>query len=240
MVWITRNGIATLKTSLRWAISFALLLALIALPALFSARTHGPRDTKRIALTLDDGPNPPYTEKFLQLFDRERVPATFFFIGRNIEIHRASALTVARSGQEIGNHSYSHRPLAWNSPLEIAEEFDRTDSLIRGLGYLGPIARRAPFGQNWGWLPWVFLLQGRKQWLYDVGPEPADYHRADPGAIAASSVRRARAGSVLLLHDGEGIRIESLEAAARLIPALKAQGYTFVPLSVFDGKASQL
>ncbi len=239
MAWITRNAIAILRTSSPWAISFALLLALATVPALFSARSHGPRGEKRIALTLDDGPNPPYTEKFLQLLQREQVPATFFFIGRNIEIHRATALAVARSGHAIGNHSYSHLSLALVTPWRIAEEFHRTDDLIRGLGYAGPIAIRAPFGQNWGGLPWFFVVGGRRQWLYDVAPEPADYLRADPAVIAASTVRRTQSGSVLLFHDGEGIRIESLEAAARAIGELKAAGFAFVPLAAFDEKASR-
>lgn len=239
MAWITRNAIAISKTSTYWAISFAVLIAGFALPALFSARTHGPRNAKRIALTLDDGPNPPYTEKFLQLLAREQITATFFFIGRNIEIHRATAVAVAQSGHAIGNHSYSHAPLAWAMPWRTAEEFHRTDALIRELGYAGAIPRRAPFGQNWGWLPWFFLFRGERQWLYDVAPDPADYLRADPQSIADSSLHRARAGSVLLLHDGEGIRIESLEAAARLIPKLKARGFEFVSLSAFDERADR-
>ena len=35
----------------------------------------------------------------------------------------------------------------------------------------------------------------------------------------------------LLLHDGEGIRVESLEAAARIIPRLKEKGFRFVTVS---------
>lgn len=193
--------------------------------------THGSREGKRIALTLDDGPNPPYTERFIQLLAREGIPATFFFIGRNIEMHRATALKVVQAGHEIGNHSYSHRHLAWSAWAEVGKEIEHTDRLIRSLGYEDPIPFRAPFGQRFGWLAWWLWAKGRRNFLYDVTPTPPDYFRSSPTAIAESSIRRAQGGSVLLLHDGEGIRIEALEAAARIVPALKAKGFVFTRLS---------
>jgi peptidoglycan/xylan/chitin deacetylase (PgdA/CDA1 family) len=192
---------------------------------------HGARGSLKIALTLDDGPNPPFTEKFLQLLAQEQVPATFFLLGRNIEMHRSTAQKIAASSHEIGNHSYSHSALAWKPWKQITEEIEKTDRLIRGLGYKGPIAFRSPFGEKVGWLAWWLWLHARRCFLYDVAPSPPDYFRRAPASIARSTLERTKGGSVLLFHDGEGIRIESLEAAARVIRELKARGFTFVRLS---------
>jgi peptidoglycan/xylan/chitin deacetylase (PgdA/CDA1 family) len=193
--------------------------------------THGPRDSKTVALTLDDGPNPPYTERFLELLDREKIPATFFVLGRRVEWHPSLLKRIADAGHELGNHGYSHHSLSALPPWRVSEEIRRTDALIRASGYTAAIPFRAPFGERFGVHAWVLLLQGRKNLLYDVGPHPPDYFRADPQSMADSAERRARGGSIILFHDGEGMRTESLEAVARLIPRLKAAGFTFVKLS---------
>ncbi len=228
------SAIETSKKFTRWKIlASAGVLVTVAFLGLTQSmvKTHGDRGKNHIALTLDDGPNPPYTERFLQLLEKEKVPATFFFIGRNIEIHRATALKVLEAGHEIGNHSYTHKRLAWEAWREIENEVSTTDKLIRSLGYTGPIAFRAPFGQRFGLLAFWLLFNGRANTLYDVAPQPPDYFRSSPVAISESSIERTRNGSILLLHDGEGIRIESLEAAARILPALKSKGFRFVRLS---------
>jgi peptidoglycan/xylan/chitin deacetylase (PgdA/CDA1 family) len=224
MASITRKGTAISKISLFSKVSLALLFALAAFA-----------DDKRVALTLDDGPNPPYTEKFLQLLKHENIKATFFFIGRNIQMHRASALSVTNAGHEIGNHSFMHERLSWLGFGRTASEIHETDQQIRSLGYKGPIPFRAPFGERWGLHTWVLWYLGRKNILYDVAPVPPDYFRSEPQAIAESTLARTRPGSILLFHDGEGIRVEALEAAALVIKQLKSQGYRFVTISELLG-----
>ncbi len=223
------NVIAILKRSRFWIL--VLSLAFLGYALVHPNVYRGPRSAKRIALTLDDGPNPPYTSLFLRLLAQEKIPATFFVLGRNIELHRKAALEIVSQGHEIGNHSYSHQPLAWKSPHLIAREISRTDALIRSLGYQGKIPFRAPFGEWFGMHNLTLFWLGRENVLYDVPPEPPDYFRSNPQAMADSAQQRVKPGSIVLFHDGEGIRVESLEATARLIPALKRQGYTFVRVS---------
>lgn len=184
-----------------------------------------------MALTLDDGPNPPYTEMFLRILAQENIPATFFMLGRNIEMYRLSALRVAAGGHEIGNHSFSHTALAFSSPRRTLWEIERTDALIRGLGYEGNVPFRSPYGERFGLHAWILLWLDRGNFLYDVPPIPPDYFRSDPQAMADSAVARAKNGSIFLFHDGEGIRVESLEATAQSVRRLKAAGYEFVRLT---------
>ncbi len=186
---------------------------------------------KLLALTLDDGPNPPFTEHFLRVLGRYGVPATFFFIGRNIEMHRATALKVVQSGNEIGNHSYSHERMRWRSFFSLDHEIARTDFLIRSLGYKGPVHFRAPFGEVSGSLGWWLFLRGRQAIGYSFAPNPPDYLRSNPREIAGQFIRESTPGSILLLHDGEGLRVESLEALNEMIPVLQSKGFTFVRLS---------
>lgn len=65
-------------------------------------------ETKRVALTFDDGPNPEYTEKLLDgLKDRE-VKATFFLLGNQVELYPDIVKRMHEEGHLIGNHSYDH------------------------------------------------------------------------------------------------------------------------------------
>src|SRR5919109_2925929 len=68
---------------------------------------HGRTDTASVALTFDDGPSED-TERILEVLDRYSVQATFFMLGRQIELFPEIARRVFSSGHEIGNHSYSH------------------------------------------------------------------------------------------------------------------------------------
>jgi peptidoglycan-N-acetylglucosamine deacetylase len=146
-------------------------------------------------------------------------------------MHRTSALKVAQSGNEIGNHSYSHGRLRWRSFSTLDHEVVKTDSLVRSLGYEGPLFFRAPFGDSSGLIGWWLLLRGRQNIGYTLSPNPPDYLRRNPREIANQLIRRSEPGSILLLHDGEGLRVESLEALNEIIPALQAKGFTFVRLS---------
>ncbi|MBY0371868.1 polysaccharide deacetylase family protein [bacterium] len=224
-----RRTTATILGSLFWILALSACVNV--------SRTDSPC----IALTLDDGPNPPYTEKFLALLDRHRVRATFFLVGQRIPLYPATVERVIRAGHELGNHSWHHEHLAMARFSKIAAEVQDTDAAIRNLGYTGPIPFRAPFGTPWGfhtlWLWW----NARQNVLYDIEPIPPDYHRRSPTEIAASALQRVRPGSIVLLHDGPGIRSESLEAAALLLPALREKGFCFTTVGeLSDPKAPRL
>ncbi len=64
---------------------------------------------KVVALTYDDGPYPPYTNQLLDILDRYQVKATFLEKGRNIEKHPEIVKMIVARGEELANHSYSHK-----------------------------------------------------------------------------------------------------------------------------------
>jgi peptidoglycan/xylan/chitin deacetylase (PgdA/CDA1 family) len=121
--------------------------------------------------------------------------------------------------------------MGWQSFTVLDSEITRTDSLIRSLSYPGPIFFRAPFGDTSGALGWWLISRGRKNIGYSFSPSPPDYLRNNPREIAAQIQTQSASGNILLLHDGEGLRVESLEALNEIIPVLQAKGFTFVRLS---------
>src|SRR4051794_32369975 len=115
---------------------------------------RGP-DERVAFLTFDDGPNPGVTERILEVLDRERVPATFFMVGKYVKHFAETAKTVARAGHEIGNHTYSHVKLHRVGFRRAAREITRAHQVIADVtgydarsfraphGYRGPFVSRA-------------------------------------------------------------------------------------------------
>jgi peptidoglycan/xylan/chitin deacetylase (PgdA/CDA1 family) len=194
---------------------------------------------KVVALTFDDGPNPPYTDRVLEILRHHSARATFFLLGRNIQMHRSAAQKIVEAGHEIGNHSHWHSHLRFATVAKIQREIDETDELIRGLGYQGAIPFRAPFGEAFPGPAWALWWMKRDHYLFDVWPVPPDYRRADPQAIANGILRRVRPGSVILMHDGEGIRTEAVVALENVLQDLEKRGYRFTTVGeLFTSKSA--
>jgi peptidoglycan-N-acetylglucosamine deacetylase len=180
-----------------------------------------------VALTFDDGPSPYHTPKVLDALDRQRVKATFFLMGRNVERYPAVAREVLRRGHEVGNHSYSHPKLVWMSPARVREEIERTDALLRGIGVSGDIPFRPPHAAKFIVLPYVLVQMKKLSVLGDVDPE--EWKQYPAPVLTASILRQVRPGSIIGLHDPNGI--ETLKALENILPALAGQGYRFETIS---------
>ncbi|MEM1426417.1 MAG: polysaccharide deacetylase family protein, partial [Cyanobacteria bacterium P01_H01_bin.130] len=128
-----------------------------------------------VALTYDDGPQMPETLELLDVLEKEAVPATFFQIGREIEMYPEVVQKVAAAGHEIGNHSYSHPKMVLRSPAFIESELVRTDQALIDLGIPKPKLMRPPFGSRLLILPWY--LWRRKQSLILWAVDPKDFQK---------------------------------------------------------------
>lgn len=191
-----------------------------------SKGTHFPRNA--IMLTIDDGPHPEWTPKYLRLLAKYHVHATFCVIGAQVREHPQLVKAVISEGHHIGNHTYRH-PLTLPklTPARIKQEIeDTTDAIVRASGFR-PRQFRAP-GGNWG--PNVFAECARQELLplgWDI--DPRDWSR--PGvAHIRSAMLATRPHDIVLCHDGGGDRSQTFAALSTVIPALLSRGWTFVTL----------
>ncbi len=184
-----------------------------------------------VALSFDDGPQPVYTEQILEELARADARASFFMVGRQVQAHPEIARTVLEAGHELGNHSWSHRRLLLIPPSTVRDEIERTDAALRVVGAQGPLLFRAPFGKKLVVLPWVLSRQERTHVLFDIIPDPPDYLRPDPQLIADDVLRRTQPGSIIVLHDGGGLRDETVVATRLILQGLAARGFRFVTVS---------
>lgn len=184
-----------------------------------------------IALTLDNGPFPKYTEEVLAILDNYNVVATFFLNGRDIEKHIEQAQKIVQAGHELGNHSYSHESLVLKSPGFIRDEIRRTDEAIRRAGYTGEIYFRPPFGEKLFVLPWLLSRENRVTVTWNIYPESYDDVGKDAQNIANHIIEKVKPGSIILLHVMTKRKEECRKSLPIFIEKIKAQGYKFVTVS---------
>ena len=190
-------------------------------------------DERIVALTFDDGPNPPYTDRLLEVLAKHNVKATFFMIGNRVEKHPEMVRRVMAEGHQIGNHSYSHPLLGFLPPTWVQREIERTDRLLRQIGVTGEIVFRAPVLTRFLPVAWVLAKGDRAHISCDVWGW--DWTTQNPDKITKTVLRKVEPGSIIVLHDGkaenkDANRSGTVEATDRIITALKQDGYRFVRL----------
>jgi peptidoglycan-N-acetylglucosamine deacetylase len=195
--------------------------------------THVQTTKKVVALTYDDGPNPPDTDRLLAVLARLQVKATFFVLGRQVEQYPETAKIILSQGHELGNHSYSHPKMLWKSPKFIRSEIQKTDRLLREVGVTGNIHFRPPYGLKFVVLPYVLMQLGKVTISWDVDSE--DYQKLDSQAIVDNVLDLVKPGSIILLHDSldnlGGDRSKTITATEILIEKLLINGYQFKTIS---------
>jgi peptidoglycan/xylan/chitin deacetylase (PgdA/CDA1 family) len=202
----------------------------------------GIRGSKHTALTFDDGPNDPHTLKLLDVLAKHSVRATFFMIGRYVQERPDIARAVAQAGHIIGNHTFTHPLLIFESAAQTrAQLVDCRQALQDAIGEHSNLFR-PPFG---GRRP-ATLRIARDLGLQTVMWNVKGYDwNAPPAAVIERKVaRQMRGGDVILLHDGGhgalgADRAQTVMATDNLIRRYKDEGYEFVTVEEMMGRLSK-
>ena len=186
---------------------------------------------KVVALTYDDGPYPPYTNQLLDILDRYQVKATFFEIGRNIEKHPEIVPMIIARGNELGNHSYSHKDMMFKPREYLLSEIAKTDKLLQELGVKqDSISFRPPWGRRFVVLSYLLSQMHKKLIMWDVDSQ--DYEKTHTAEeIANRVIDNVRSGSIVVMHDGGGDRSKTVAATDMIVKTLQSKGYAFKTVS---------
>ncbi|MEH7180516.1 glycosyltransferase [Neobacillus vireti] len=198
-------------------------------------RLSQPED-KEIVLTFDDGPDPKYTERILEILKQYQVKASFFVIG-NKAIHNQDIVErIYRDGHEIGNHTFSHPKTIEMSDAELKFELNSAQRIIQGITGRTTSLYRSPYGDEEAkYMPSHFqkLLDVTRMGYvtvnYDI--DSKDWKLRDSEAIVENVLNQASSGDIILLHDGGGDRQATVEALPKIIEQLQNKGYNFVSVS---------
>ena len=204
---------------------------------------NGIRGSKQIALTYDDGPNDPHTLRLLDVLAKHSVRATFFMIGRYVQQRPDIARAVAQAGHVIGNHTFTHPLLIFESEAQTRMELvDCRQALQDAIGEPSNLFR-PPFG---GRRP-ATLRIARELGLQTVMWNVTGYDwNAPPAAVIERKVaRQMRGGDVILLHDGGhkaigADRAQTVIATENFVRRYRDQGYEFVTVEEMEAISRQL
>jgi chitin deacetylase len=192
---------------------------------------------KLVALTFDDGPTPGFTNEILRILKEEDVKATFFLIGGELEKHADEGKKIVSEGHEIGNHTYSHVRMILVTPSFVKEEIEKTDELIRSIGYQRTTHFRPPYGKKLFALPFYLSQNNRKSITWDVEPETFPEIAKNTEAITKYVLENTQNGSIILLHVMYDTQKKSMNSVKPIIEGLKQKGFRFVTVSeLIDGK----
>ena len=211
----------------RWLRDSEPATAALAEAGLCLERAPGAGDEKVVALTFDDGPNPPHTGAVLDVLDRYGVPATFFCVGLHASAHTEELARMVASGHRLANHTWSHPFLPDLTVPELAVQLERTDEAIAAVaGEQGTRLFRPPYGSRTpDILSWLAEGDSGTVVLWDV--DAMDWAMPGADAIAASVLAQVVPGSIVLIHDGGGDRSQTVAALPRIIEGLLERGYRF-------------
>jgi cellulose synthase/poly-beta-1,6-N-acetylglucosamine synthase-like glycosyltransferase/spore germination protein YaaH/peptidoglycan/xylan/chitin deacetylase (PgdA/CDA1 family) len=206
----------------------------------------------KVAITFDDGPDPEWTPKILDVLREKNATATFFLIGIQADKFSGIAKRIYQEGNTIGNHTFTHPDVSNISTGYMKVELNLTERLFASLVGIRATLMRPPYA-------------------IDEEPDTADEvrpldipqemgyitvgNRIDPNDWSDSPRRSAeqiaayvlahlppckpedlRCGNIVLLHDGGGDRAETVRALPMIIDGIRARGYEVAPVYELLGK----
>ncbi|MGP4023137.1 bifunctional polysaccharide deacetylase/glycosyltransferase family 2 protein [Actinomadura sp. 3N407] len=193
---------------------------------------------KTIALTFDDGPDPAWTPRLLDVLRRHGARATFFTIGAHVAENPRLTRRILREGHEIGSHTYTHVDLAtapaWRQQLEL----DLTQRALAGAAGVHTRLMRMPYSSRPDGLTapeWRAARRAGEDGYVVVLTDRDTKDWAAPGTAkivqAALAAGERDEGAVVMLHDSGGDRSATVAAVERVIERLQPEGYRFTTLT---------
>lgn len=187
-----------------------------------------------VAWTFDDGPHAERTPRLLDLLGRAGQRAAFFVVGREARRHPQIVRRIVAEGHLLGNHSHTHAWMPGLSTRAIHAELSHCQRVVEDVAGVTPAVVRPPYGHR----DVRFYRVARELGLAPVfwSVDTVDYAGLSADAVERRATR-ARAGDVVLFHDGNARARGTLPAIERLLARLVADGATLSSLSLVGSRA---
>lgn len=180
-----------------------------------------------VAITFDDGPHPQNTPRLLDMLRVRNIKATFYVIGRSVNLYPQVVRRTVAEGHEIGNHSHTHRLLSKLGDGELRGEMANCRDAVGRAAGVQPRTMRPPYGG---------LLQRQRELIYGEfgyptilwSCDPLDWKRPGAGVVSSRILAGTSAGGIVLAHD---LHAQTVDAMPATLDGLLRRGFKFVTVS---------
>jgi peptidoglycan-N-acetylglucosamine deacetylase len=207
-----------------------------------SIKLFGKQQGKVVSLTFDDGPDPSYTTKILDILKKYNIKATFFVVGQNAQTNPDIIQRMYNEGHEIGNHSYTHSNIGKISEIQTTFELNSTQRVIEAITGHSTILFRPPYdaaAELSALSDYVPTIRAQKMGYVAIGEsiDPLDWQAPTAEELYRRVMADINSGNTILFHDAGGNRNSTVAALPIIIESLIKQGYTFDTTSQMMGKS---
>ena len=190
--------------------------------------------SNKIALTFDDGPHPKITNDILETLEKYNIKATFFVIGKNVDLYQNQLIKIHELGHEIGNHTNSHKQLTSLSKDEVAKEIKLCHDKVLRLTGVQMKVFRPPCGKINKSIHEIINKMGYQEVLWSI--DTHDWSHETTENILKNVSKNVIGGDIVLFHDYISGKYSTVDVLNILIPMLLEQGYEFVTISELINK----
>ncbi|POX49411.1 bi-functional transferase/deacetylase [Streptomyces sp. Ru71] len=190
----------------------------------------------RIVLTFDDGPDPVWTPKVLDILKKHDAHAVFFITGTMASRYPDIVQRMVDEGHEVGLHTFNHPDLSYHSHKRIDWELSQNQLALAGAAGIRSSLFRPPYSsmsQNMDNASWpVTEYIGSRGYLTVVNDtDSEDWRRPGVDRIIRNATPKGGKGAIVLMHDSGGERHQTVEALDRFLPQMQQRGYQFKNLT---------
>lgn len=200
-------------------------------------------DDRKLVLTFDDGPDPQWTPKVLDVLKKHDAHAVFFVTGTMASRHPGLVKRMVEEGHEVGLHTFNHPDLSYQSKKRIDWELSQNQLALEGAAGVRTSLFRPPYSSfadamdDTSW-PVTQYIGSRGYITVVNNTDSEDWQRPGVDEIIERATPHGGKGAIVLMHDSGGDRSQTVAALDRFLPELQGQGYTFQNLTEALGMPS--
>jgi cellulose synthase/poly-beta-1,6-N-acetylglucosamine synthase-like glycosyltransferase/peptidoglycan/xylan/chitin deacetylase (PgdA/CDA1 family) len=198
---------------------------------------------RKLVLTFDDGPDPEFTPRILDILKQYKVPAVFFVLGSQANRYPELTRRIVAEGHEIGNHTFTHPNLDRVSDIQMNMEINATQRVIESTTGRATLLFRPPYAEDIepetaDALRTILATSKAGYFTVSTRIDGKDWWLASPQAIVNRVVQGSQEGegNIILLHDAGGNRDATVQALPALITTLQAENFEFASLATMLGR----
>ncbi|MEU4653907.1 glycosyltransferase [Streptomyces sp. NPDC023723] len=189
-----------------------------------------------LVLTFDDGPDPTWTPKVLDVLKKHHAHAVFFVTGTMASRYPDLVKRMVDEGHEVGLHTFNHPDLSYQSKSRIDWELSQNQLALTGAAGIRTSLFRPPYSSfadamdNKSWPVTEYI--GSRGYLTVVNnTDSEDWKKPGVDEIIRRATPRHGKGAIVLMHDSGGDRHQTVQALDKFLPELQQRGYQFDNLS---------